>query len=125
MLCDCQCMCWCTVQAELLELRSLVESLTRKNRHLAEELSEVNRAQDTAHTQLLGLQVRSGSLYKDVGTRAGCRAQLTVQLLGLQVRSSKLKRCRTWSGNTAWAAAASTKTSARMIEHTGWLLCCR
>lgn len=46
-----------TAQAELSELRSLVESLTRKNRHLAEELSEVNRAQDTAHTQLLGLQV--------------------------------------------------------------------
>lgn len=47
-----------TAQAELSELRSLVESLTRKNRHLAEELSEANRAQDMAHTQLLGLQVR-------------------------------------------------------------------
>jgi hypothetical protein len=45
-------------QAELVELRSLVEGLTRKNRYLAEELAELNRSQDTAHTQLLGLQVR-------------------------------------------------------------------
>jgi len=45
-------------QVELSELRCLVESLTRKNRHLMEELSEANRAQDTAHTQLLGLQVQ-------------------------------------------------------------------
>lgn len=44
-------------QAELSEMRGLVESLSRKNRHLAEELSELSRGQDAAHTQLLGLQV--------------------------------------------------------------------
>jgi hypothetical protein len=43
-------------QAELAELRSLVEGLSRKNRHLAEELSEASRAAEGAHTQLLGLQ---------------------------------------------------------------------
>lgn len=49
-------------EVELSELRCLVESLTRKNRHLMEELSEANRAQDTAHTQLLGLQATNASL---------------------------------------------------------------
>jgi hypothetical protein len=39
-------------------MHGLVESLSRKNRHLTEELSELSRSQDTAHTQLLGLQVR-------------------------------------------------------------------
>lgn len=53
----CAICCLGALQAELAELRSLVESLTRKNRHLAEELSEANRAQDTSHTQLLALQV--------------------------------------------------------------------
>lgn len=46
------------LQAEIAELHSLVESLTRKNRHLTEELSESTRAQEAAHTQLLTLQVR-------------------------------------------------------------------
>lgn len=45
------------VQAEVLELRSLVEGLTRKNRHLTEELAEANRAHDATHTQLISLQV--------------------------------------------------------------------
>jgi hypothetical protein len=34
-----------------------VESLTRKNRHLADELAESGRAQETSHSQLMSLQV--------------------------------------------------------------------
>lgn len=45
------------LQVELVELRSLVESLSRKNRYLTEELNEAHRTQESTHTQLLGLQV--------------------------------------------------------------------
>lgn len=47
----------CLLQSELKELRSLAESLTRKNRHQADELKDSNRAQEAAHTQLMSLQV--------------------------------------------------------------------
>jgi hypothetical protein len=44
-------------QAEIAELSGLVESLTRKNRHLADELAESSRAQEAGHSQLMSLQV--------------------------------------------------------------------
>jgi hypothetical protein len=45
------------VQGEIAELAGLVESLTRKNRHLADELAESSRAQEAGHSQLMSLQV--------------------------------------------------------------------
>lgn len=44
-------------QAEISDLSGLVESLTRKNRHLADELAESSRAQEAGHSQLMSLQV--------------------------------------------------------------------
>ena len=74
-------LCWLLLQAELLEMRALVESLTRKNRHLSEELSEANRAQDTAHTQLLGLQV---------GPRVHCTHGVWTPLLASAAHHSRV-----------------------------------
>jgi hypothetical protein len=101
--CGCLCLCWCTMQAELSELRSLVESLTRKNRHLAEELSEVNRAQDTAHTQLLGLQVRSGNLFRVVWTRSDAGRSSLCNCLACRCAVALVKGC--WDTLRAQGAA--------------------
>lgn len=47
---------------EVNELHSLVESLTRKNRHLQSELNESSRVQETMHSQLITLQGSNSSL---------------------------------------------------------------
>eukprot|EP00877_Chromochloris_zofingiensis_P010626 jgi/Chrzof1/5817/Cz16g16270.t1 len=50
------------LQVEVNELHSLVESLTRKNRHLQSELNESSRVQETMHSQLITLQGSNSSL---------------------------------------------------------------
>lgn len=88
-------------------MRGLVESLTRKNRHLTEELSELNRAQDAAHTQLLGLQV-------------GCSRPWTPQAHVDGVSSLSAALLRASDCSILWPTSRAVLRSQKLQQAVAW-----